>query len=88
LSKKTAQARPINLRPHKYTLRDVVLPDDMNLNQELVKQGWCWWYRRYVPGDTVLEGLKEGCARGEERVVGRLAAGAQVNIAEGMSPTR
>ena len=21
----------------------------MNLNQELVKQGWCWWYRKYAP---------------------------------------
>jgi micrococcal nuclease len=30
----------------------------MNLNQELVKQGWCWWYRKYAPGDTVLEGLE------------------------------
>ncbi len=29
-----------------------------NLNQELVKQGWCWWYRKYAPGDTVLEGLE------------------------------
>lgn len=27
------------------------------LNQELVRQGWCWWYRKYAPGDTVLEGL-------------------------------
>jgi endonuclease YncB( thermonuclease family) len=35
-----------------------VLPDGMNLNQELVKQGWCWWYRKYAPGDTVLEGLE------------------------------
>ena len=31
----------------------------MNLNQDLVKQGWCWWYRRYAPGDTVLEGLEK-----------------------------
>jgi endonuclease YncB( thermonuclease family) len=31
----------------------------MNLNQELVKHGWCWLYRRYAPGDTVLEGLKK-----------------------------
>jgi len=30
----------------------------MNLNQELVKQGWYWWYRKYAPADTVLEGLK------------------------------
>ena len=32
----------------------------MNLNQELVKQGWCWWYRKYAPRDTVLEGLERG----------------------------
>jgi len=30
-----------------------------NLNQELVKQGWCWWYRKYALGDTVLEGLEQ-----------------------------
>lgn len=30
----------------------------MNLNQELVKQGWCWRYRRYAPGETVLEGVE------------------------------
>jgi len=22
------------------------------------KQGWCWWYRMYAPGETVLEGLE------------------------------
>ena len=33
------------------------LPGGMNLNQELVRQGW--WYRRYAPGDTVLEGLEK-----------------------------
>ena len=52
----------------KRTIGDVILPDGMNLNQELVKQGWCWWYRTYAPGDTVLEGLeaeaREGSARG------------------------
>jgi hypothetical protein len=21
----------------------------------LVKDGWCWWYRKYAPGDTALE---------------------------------
>jgi micrococcal nuclease len=31
----------------------------MNINQELVKQGWCWLYRRYAPGDIVMEGLKK-----------------------------
>ena len=46
----------------------MLLPDGMNLDQELRKEGWCWWYRKYAPGDTVLEGLekdardaKKGC---------------------------
>jgi endonuclease YncB( thermonuclease family) len=43
----------------KRTLGDVFLPDGLNLNQELVKQGWCWWYRKYAPGDTALEGLEK-----------------------------
>ena len=42
---------------YKRTLGDVILLDGTNVNQELVKQGWCWWYRKYAPGDTVLEGL-------------------------------
>ena len=46
------------------TLAEVLLPDGMNLNQELVKQGWCWWYRQYAPGDTVLEGLERDAREG------------------------
>ena len=30
----------------------------MKLNQELVRQSWCWWYRPYAPDDKVLEGLE------------------------------
>ena len=41
------------------TLGDVILRNGLNLNQELVKQGWCWWYRKYAPGDTVREGLEK-----------------------------
>jgi micrococcal nuclease len=36
----------------------VLLPDGTNGNHTLVKDGWCWWYRKYAPGDTVLEGLE------------------------------
>lgn len=39
-------------------LADVLLADGTNVNQELVKEGWCWWYRKYAPEDTVLEGLE------------------------------
>jgi endonuclease YncB( thermonuclease family) len=34
------------------------MPDGLNLNGKLIRQGWCWWYRKYSPGDTVLEGLE------------------------------
>jgi endonuclease YncB( thermonuclease family) len=44
---------------YKHTVGDMILPDGMSLNQELVKQGWCWWYRKYVPGNMVLEGLEK-----------------------------
>jgi endonuclease YncB( thermonuclease family) len=40
------------------TLAEVILPDGTNVNRELVREGWCWWYRKYAPGDTVLEQLE------------------------------
>ena len=39
------------------TLADVYLRDGTNVNHTLVKDGWCWWYRKYAPADTVLEKL-------------------------------
>ena len=29
-----------------------------NVNHALVKDGWCWWYRKYAPGSTTLERLE------------------------------
>jgi endonuclease YncB( thermonuclease family) len=40
------------------TIGDVALEDGRNLNQELVKAGLAWWYRKYAPGDMVLEKLE------------------------------
>ena len=69
-SKKAKQAasalvfgKKVTLQTHGYdkyrrTLADVILRDVTNVNHELVKEGWCWWYRKYAPGDTVLEGLE------------------------------
>ena len=34
---------------------NVLLPDGMNLNQELVKQGWCWWYCKYSVDQTLAQ---------------------------------
>jgi micrococcal nuclease len=44
---------------YKRTIGDVILPNGMNVNQELVKQGWCWWYRKYAPLNTELEQLEQ-----------------------------
>lgn len=40
------------------TVGDVIQPDGLNLNQELVRRGLCWWYRGQAPGNTVMEGLE------------------------------
>ena len=33
------------------TVADVFSPDGANVNRVLVKDGWCWWYRKYAPGE-------------------------------------
>ena len=40
------------------TVADVILPDGRNLNREIVKAGFAWWYRKYAPKDTELEALE------------------------------
>ena len=50
------------------TIGDVILPDGMNLNQELVKRGLCWWYRGNAPKDTVLEGLEKAAREAKKGV--------------------
>ena len=44
---------------YKRTLGDVLLPDGKNVNHTLVKDGWCWWYRKYAPLNTELEKLEK-----------------------------
>jgi nuclease-like protein len=48
-------------RSEKYgrTIANVVLPDSTSVDHTLVKDGWCWWYRQYAPGDAILEGLEK-----------------------------
>ncbi len=48
------------------TLGDVLLPDGTNVNHVLVKDGWSWWYRKYAPGETVLEGLERDAREGRK----------------------
>jgi len=47
------------------TVADVLLPDGININHELVKEGWCWWYRKYASGNTELEKLEEEAREGK-----------------------
>jgi endonuclease YncB( thermonuclease family) len=45
----------------------VNLPDTIkNVNHTLLKDGWCWWYRKYAPGDMVLEGLEKAAREGRK----------------------
>jgi endonuclease YncB( thermonuclease family) len=44
---------------HLRTLANPLLTDGVNLNQELVNQGWCWRYRKYAPSDAELEKLEK-----------------------------
>ena len=39
-------------------LTDVLLADGTNVNHTLVKDGWCWWYRKYAPDDVMLAALE------------------------------
>jgi micrococcal nuclease len=44
---------------HKRILGDVILLDGTNLNQELVKQGWCWWDQKAAPTDSMLKSFEQ-----------------------------
>ena len=55
----TPQLRRHSKDKYGRTLADGLLPDGTNVNHELVKDGWCWWYRKYAPGDTVREWLEK-----------------------------
>ena len=59
-----AFGKEVTLQTHgtdKYgrTLADMILQDGTNVNHELVKDGWCGWYRKYAPMDTELEPLEK-----------------------------
>jgi len=63
---KEVTVMPHGLDKYKRTIGDVKLLDGRMLNQELVREGMCWWYRKYAPTDTTLEKLEVG-ARAAKR---------------------
>ena len=40
------------------TVAEVVLPDGRNVNHEMVKAGYAWWFRQYAPNDSTLANLE------------------------------
>jgi hypothetical protein len=36
-----------------------VFQSEVNINQTLVKEGWCWWFSKYVPKDAALKQLEQ-----------------------------
>lgn len=40
------------------TIADVLLSNGTNINHELVKEGWCWWYQKYALNDATLARLE------------------------------
>ncbi len=56
---KEVTLQPFDMDNYGRTITDVLLPDGTNVNQVLLKDGWCCWFRKYAPCDTVLEGLEK-----------------------------
>lgn len=50
--------QPLGKDKYGRILADVLRADGTNVNHALVKDGWCWWYRKFAPEDTVLEQLE------------------------------
>ena len=48
---------------YRRTLADVFLREGTNVNHALVKDGWCWWYRKYAPNDQELKRLESEARR-------------------------
>jgi endonuclease YncB( thermonuclease family) len=51
---------------YRRTVAEVILPDGRSLNEELVRAGLAWWYRKYAPHDETLSRLERE-ARAEKR---------------------
>ena len=43
----------------KRTLGEIVLPDGRVVNEELLRAGLAWWYRKYVPNRVDLAAFEE-----------------------------
>jgi endonuclease YncB( thermonuclease family) len=62
---KTVTVQPTGTDKYGRTLANVILPDGRNLNQELVRQGFAWWFRKYSKDEGL--GKLEAEARAAKR---------------------
>lgn len=51
--------KQVTIKPESHdrygrTVAEVVLSDGRELNRELVKSGYAWWYQKYAPGDEEM----------------------------------
>jgi micrococcal nuclease len=63
---KVVRVRPRNKDRYGRTIAEVVLPDGRDVNHELVRAGFAWWFPKYAPRDTELARL-EAEAKGAKR---------------------
>src|ERR1700730_10673810 len=49
----TVTVRVGDIDRYKRAEADILLPDGRNLNQELVRAGFAWWFERYARHETV-----------------------------------
>ena len=66
VDKKEITVRDFGRDKYHRMISQVVLSDGRNLGQELVREGFCWWYQKYAPKDTVLKQLEQE-ARDDKR---------------------
>jgi hypothetical protein len=52
----TLDAMSMRVKQNKASMNRSMILARCGLHAE---DGWCWWYRKYAPGNTVLEGLEK-----------------------------
>lgn len=57
--KKIVNIEPLTKDRYGRTVANVFTEDGKNVNHEIVKQGYAWWYRKYAPKDIELAELEE-----------------------------
>ena len=55
----TVTVRVRDIDRYKRFVGEVILPDGRNLNHEIVRAGFGWWYREYAKRDEALPALEQ-----------------------------